>query len=429
MRQSVRLGRVAGIDIGANWSALVIAALLGYLLAANVLPTGAPGQSGLAYALVAVVVAALFLAGLLGHELAHALVARHHQVTVRRITLWLLGGVSELESEPPSARAEFQIAVAGPAASLAFAAVAGVGAVATAAAGASDLIVVGLSWLTAVNVLLAVFNLLPGAPLDGGRIVRAIVWKLRGDRDRAQVAAGRAGVVVGIVLGALGLLQVFLLGTFSGLWLVLIGWFLVSAANAETAGVRLQRALEGRSVRDIMTADPVYGLDNQTVDAFVADTAARHPHAMYPVVDNERRLVGVVRLADLARVPESGRAQVPLRAVVTPTPEVPDIAATEPASTAARNLSPANPLLPVTENHRLVGVVSTKDIANAMALATLGQSTARAGGQPDGDGHRGPDGDGYRDSRPGGDGYRGGYPDGDGYRAEAADRRPEAGGA
>ncbi|MBX6750797.1 MAG: site-2 protease family protein [Micromonosporaceae bacterium] len=391
MRQSVRLGRVAGIDIGANWSALVIAALLGYLLAAVVLPTGAPGRSGLAYAIVAVVVAALFLAGLLGHELAHALVARRHGVTVRRITLWLLGGVSELESEPSSPRAEFQIAIAGPAASLAVAAVAAVGAVLAAAAGASNLIMVGLSWLAAVNVLLAVFNLLPGAPLDGGRIVRAVVWRLRGDRDRAQVIAGRAGVVVGILLGVLGLVQVFALGTFSGLWLVLLGWFLVSAANAETAGVRLQRALEGRSVRDIMTADPVYGLDNQTVDAFVADTAARHPHAMYPVVDVDRRLVGVVRLADLARVPESGRAQVPLRAVATPTPEVPDIAATEPASTAARTLSPSTPLLPVTENHRLVGVVSAGDIANAMALATLGQATpppgaAGDGGRPGGDG-------------------------------------------
>jgi len=426
MRQSVRLGRVAGIDIGANWSALVIAALLGYLLAANVLPMGAPGQSGLAYALVAVVVAALFLAGLLGHELAHALVARHHGVGVRRITLWLLGGVSELESEPSSARAEFQIAIAGPAASLVFAAVAGVGAVAAAAAGAGALIVVGLSWLTAVNVLLAVFNLLPGAPLDGGRVVRAAVWKLRGDRDRAQVAAGRAGVVVGIVLGALGLLQVFLLGTFTGLWLVLIGWFLVSAANAETAGVRLQRALEGRSVRDIMTADPVYGREDQTVDAFVADTAARHPHTMYPVVDSDRRLVGVVRLADLARVPESGRAQVPLRDVVTPTTELPDIAATEPASTAARNLSPATPLLPVTEDHRLVGVVSAGDVAHAMALASLGQSTIR-NGHPDGHRDSHPAGGGYRDIRPDGGGYRTARPGGDGYRAEAAERRPDPG--
>lgn len=385
MKQTVRLGRVAGIDIGAHWSALVITALLGYGLAATVLPTGAPGQGVAAYAIVAVVVAALFLMGLLGHELAHALTARRYRVNARRITLWLLGGVSELESDPPTPRAELLIAAAGPAASVLFGAVAAVGAVLAEAAGAARLIVVGLTWLAVVNVFLAVFNLLPGAPLDGGRIVRAVVWRLRGDRDRAQIAANRGGVVVGILLAVFGGLQVLAAGNLSGLWLVLLGWFLVSAANAETAAVRLRRALQGRSVRDIMTTPPAYGRVDQTVETFLGETATRHPHTSYPVIDQEGRLVGVVRLADLARIPESGRSEVPLRAAATPNTDLPDVAPGEPAEAAARNLSPANPLLPVTENDRLVGVVSPDDVEKAVALAELGRRSPD-GGPPSHDG-------------------------------------------
>jgi Zn-dependent protease/CBS domain-containing protein len=373
MKQTLRLGRVAGIDIGAHWSALVIAALLGYGLTTAVLPVGAPGQSLFAYVLVAIVVAALFLAALLGHELSHALVARRHGVAPKRITLWLLGGVSELDRDPPTPRAEFLIAAAGPFASLVVGGLAAGGTALADAVGASRLIVVALTWLAGVNILLAIFNLLPGAPLDGGRIVRAVVWRLRGDRDRAQLAANRAGVVVGILLGALGVAQVLFAGNLSGLWLVLLGWFLVSAANAETAAVRLRRALDGRSVRDIMTDRPTYGRDDQSVEAFLDDTAARQPHATYPVIDNDGRLVGLVRLSDLARIPATGRSEMPLSAAATPSAAVPDIAPGEPAAEAARNLSPDNPLLAVTENDRLVGVVSPDDVEKAVAMAELGQ--------------------------------------------------------
>jgi Zn-dependent protease/CBS domain-containing protein len=357
----------------------VIAVLLGYGLSTVILPTGAPAHGRFAYVLFATAFAVLFLAGLLGHELAHALVAQRHGVGVRRITLWLLGGVSELEGDSPTPKAELRIAAAGPLASLVFGGLAAIGATAAAAAGASSLIRVGLTWLAWVNVVLAIFNLLPGAPLDGGRIVRAVVWRVRGDRDRAQIAADRAGAALGVLLAAFGLVQVLIQASISGLWLVLLGWFLVTAANAETESVRLHRALDGRSVRDIMAVEPVYGLDSQSIDAFIASTAARHPHATYPVVDPEGRLVGLVRLSDLARIPTTGRSELPLRAAVTPAAAVPAVGPGEPASAAARNLSPANPLLAVTDNDRLVGVVSAGDVENAVALSMLGHAS---------DGHR-----------------------------------------
>jgi Zn-dependent protease len=371
MRQTVRLGRVAGISIGANWSALIIAVLLGFLLATAILPAGAPGRSGGAYVLVAIVVALLFLAALLGHELAHALVARRYGVSVRRITLWLLGGVSEMDTEMPTPKAEFLIAGAGPLASLLFGGVAAGGTVAASAAHADRLIVVSLGWLAGVNILLGIFNLLPGAPLDGGRIVRSVVWRIRGDQDRAQIAADRAGIGLGFVLGGLGLLQILFVRNLGGLWLILLGWFLIRIARVEGAGAQLHRALGGRSVRDIMAADPVCGLDSQSVDAFVNDTAARHPHASYPVVDSDGRLVGLVNLSDLSQIPQPGRAQLPLRAAAVVATDGTKVAADEPAATAARNLSPATPLLAVTDHDRVVGVVGTGDVANAVALAGI----------------------------------------------------------
>ncbi len=367
----MHLGRVAGIDIGAHWSALIIAALLGYTLSTAVLPAGAPDQPLVAYVLVAAAVAVLFLAGLLAHELAHSLVARRYGVGVRRITLWLLGGVSELDGDPPTPRAEFLIAAAGPFVSLLFGGLAAGGAALANAASAGQLLGVALAWLAGVNLLLGVFNLLPGAPLDGGRIARALVWRVRGDRDRAQIAADRAGVVLGVLLAAIGVLQILLGGNLSGFWLVLLGWFLVSAANAEIANVRLNRALDGRTVRDIM-AEPVSGHANQSVDTFVTGTAARHPHGHYPVVDDDGRPIGLVHLSDLVRIPAVERPRLPLRAAATPPTEaVPTVAADDPASTAVQNLSPANPLLAVTDHDRLVGVVAPGDLTHAITLAGL----------------------------------------------------------
>jgi Zn-dependent protease/CBS domain-containing protein len=340
-----------------------------------VLPAGAPNQSRIAYVVVAIVVALLFLAFLLAHELAHALVARRHGVGVSRITLWLLGGVSELENESPTPRAELQIAAAGPAASLALGGLAAAATAVAGAVGAGRLIVVALAWLAGVNIILGVFNLLPGAPLDGGRIVRAVVWRITGDRDRAQVAADRAGVALGVALGALGVLEIVILRNLGGLWLVLLGWFLISAAHAETAGVRLHRALDGRSVRDIMATQPVAGLDSQSIDAFIADTASRHPHGSYPVVDGQGRLVGVVHLDDLARIPQEGRARLQLRAAAENTPAAPPLEADAPAADAARNLSEGNPLVPVTDHERLIGVVGARDVEKAVSLSTLGHPT------------------------------------------------------
>jgi Zn-dependent protease/CBS domain-containing protein len=393
VRQSIHLGRVSGIDIGAHWSVLFIAALLGYGLTTAVLPTGAPGRPLVAYILVAIVVAALFLAALLAHELAHALVARRHGVGVRGITLWLLGGVSELDGDPPTPRAAFLIAASGPATSLVIGGVAaGLAALletAAQATGAVQLLIVALAWLAGVNLLLGVFNLLPGAPLDGGRIVHAVVWKLRGDSDRAQIAADHAGVVLGVLIIAVGLFQTIFARNLSGLWLVLLGWFLTTAANAETASVRMNRALDRRRVRDIMATAPVAGHLDERVDTFIAETVLPHPHDSYPVLDDAGRPVGIVYLSDIARIDPAERPRMALRAALAPDAAVPTVTPDDPALVAARNLTPSNPLVAVTDDERLVGVVASSDVAHALALAGLGPDGPARRDRPQGSPDRG----------------------------------------
>lgn len=233
MRRTVSLGRVAGIPVGAHWSVVLVTLLLAHGLAVTMLPVAAPDRTTAAYWTVGLAAAVAFLGSVLVHELAHALVAHHYGMRVRRITLWLLGGVAELESEPPHPRADLLTAVSGPAASLGCAVVFGAAADQVDAVGTSPLAAAALAWLALGNLVVAVFNLLPGAPLDGGRALGAVVWWVRGDRAAGQRAAARAGVGLGILLLMVGLVEMLLAVEPGGAWLVLIGAFLAAAAHAE----------------------------------------------------------------------------------------------------------------------------------------------------------------------------------------------------
>jgi Zn-dependent protease len=367
MRQSIRLGRVGGVEVGANWSVLVIAGLLAYGLSATLLPSAVPGNATGAYIAAGVLVAGAFLAGLLAHELAHAMVARYHGVRVRRITLWLLGGVSELEDEAPTPGAEAAIAIAGPATSLVLGVIAGLAAVWAGPTGFGDLAVASLRWLAGVNLVLAVFNMLPGAPLDGGRVLHAVLWRMRGDRHAAQVSAGRGGVAVGLFMVLAGLAQTLVTADLSGLWLVLLGWYLMSVAMAEGTSAGVQAALSRYTVADLMTRDPVCAYAGQPVDRFIA--TARH--RAFPVIDLDGSLVGVVDLARLVRIPPTSRAVRRVGEVSTPVSSRNVLRPEDPATAAGRAISPGTPLAVVVTAGRVVGVVSSVDIARAVEVAAL----------------------------------------------------------
>ncbi|GDY29046.1 site-2 protease family protein [Gandjariella thermophila] len=379
MKTTIPLGRFAGVAVGAHWSVLVTAALLVQLLAVVVLPRSVAGHSGAAYWATAAGGSVLFLLSLLLHELAHALVARHYGVEVPRVTLWLLGGVAQLDGDPPTPRAEGFIAGVGPVVSLAAGGVFALAAVVGGVAGWSALVVTMASWLAAVNVLLGAFNLLPGAPLDGGRVLRAALWKRYGDRDRAGVAATTVGQMLGTALLGLGLLQTVVTGQLTGLWLALVGWFLSGAAAAERSAITTRSRLHRVRVRDVMDPEPATAAGWWTVDAFLDRVAVRTRRQVFPVLDFEGRPVGVVSLAELARVPVEARASTRVLDAARPLVRAKVAAPGDELEELIRRSLPraGHDLVLVVADERLAGVVDAADVARAVELGALGRSPAR----------------------------------------------------
>ena len=372
MRTTIPLGRAAGVPVGAHWSALVGVVFLGQLLAQSALPMRAPGLPAWAYWLAGGLAAVGLMASLLAHELAHAIVARRAGVGVQRITLWLLGGVSELGELPQRPGAEVRIALVGPMVSL------GLGVVLTAltqvtgALGAPALVLVTVSWLAAMNLLLGVFNLLPGTPLDGGRVLHGLLWRHSADRDRATQAVTRSGQVIGFLLAASGVL-VMLSGAWDGLWLVIVGWFLIGAASAERSHTKLTTALNGLRAGDVMTREPELAPGWWTVDAFVghllSDTGPRH--RAFPVVDVDGRPVGLVRVADLARVPAAARASTTIGDVAHSLPAQGVLAADTPLPRLIGQLGAGGDIALVVADNRVVGIITAADLAHAVELGAV----------------------------------------------------------
>jgi Zn-dependent protease len=367
MKPTVRLGTVGGVPLYAHWSALVIPALIAYALGADMLPAAVKHESATAYWVTAVLVALAFVASLAAHEIAHSVLARRAGLSVRGITLWMLGGVTEIEDQAPTPRTDLVIAVAGPVTSFVCGFVAAAAALGVAAAHVSRVAVAGLVWLAVSNGLIAVFNLLPGAPLDGGRVVRAVVWRRTGDRHRAEQVATRAGRRTGIALVALGGLELLALGdAFGGLWLMLIGWFLMTSATAEANADAADVALAHVSVGDVMdrrvTTLPSYQL---------ASVAARHAVDadvdFCPVTDFTGAVVGVVDVGDLvgaARLPED----VPVATVMRPVVAV--TTSQEPLPAALHRTAQRLPLV-VVDDGIVVGVVTPAVVAHALRRGLL----------------------------------------------------------
>jgi Zn-dependent protease/CBS domain-containing protein len=377
MRQSIRLGRVAGIPIGLNGGALIILALLAYGLAFGRLPAQAPGHGPVAYFMAGLIAAVLFLASVLVHELGHALVATRYGVQVESITLWLLGGVAQLKSEPRTPKAEFRVAAVGPATSFVIGLGFGVVAAVLDAINVDSLVVAVPMYLALTNLVLAVFNLVPAAPLDGGRVLRAVVWRVTGDPVRSAIVAARAGRIFGFVLIAIGVLQILMRGVVDGLWWVVLGWFLVHAASSEEQRAQLSRDLHGVSVGSVMTPDPVTADPRSTIAEFIDTMVLNRPFSTYPLVDAAGRLTGLATLNRIRSVPPQNRASVWLADVACPPDEVPVARPDEPLVDALPRLNGCadGRLVVVDSGGRVIGIVSPRDISNYVARGDL-----RAGG-------------------------------------------------
>lgn len=381
MKGELRLGRVAGVPLAVHWSVLIVFGLLVLSLAEGILPATVDDASTPALWLAGAAGGLLFVLSLLAHEVAHAVVARRHGVGVRGMTLWLFGGVAELDREAPTPRAELRIAAAGPLTSGGCAAGFGATAVVLAALGLS-LPAAVLAWLAAANVVLAVFNLIPGAPLDGGRILRALLWRRHGDRLRATLTAATAGRVVGYGLVAVGIVEFVVGADAGGLWTVLIGWFLLNAARAEAAQAVASDALGGLRVRDVMTAAPQRVPAWVSLQAFVHEYALASRHSSFPVEDLDGQTVGLVTLAQVKACPAESWSKVTIGGVMTPIAEARIAAPHDDLAISLAGASATGGRVLVFDDGALVGIVTPSDVTLALERNLLRSSSARGRSGP-----------------------------------------------
>jgi len=355
-----------GIEIGANWSLIFIFALVTWTLATALLPMNAPGHSALTYWLIGTAGAVAFYVCLLAHELSHALVARSHGVKVEGITLWLFGGVSRLEGEPASARSEALIAGVGPLTSLAIAAIA-VGLYYLTLQ--SDTLSALFGWLAFVNLALGLFNLVPAFPLDGGRLLSSLLWWRSGSRQRGVHNAVRVGRVFAYLMIAGGVVEVFLGQAPNGIWIAILGWFLLSAGASEEAGSAVRTLLRSVPVSAAMRSPVVTLPDWVTVEQFLESVAPNHNFTTYPIHEPSGKLTGVVRLSDLVRLPAADRATKHLIDVARPIAEVPVTNPREDLSALIQRIGAGlEQRVLVFENGELVGIVSPADVARVLTL-------------------------------------------------------------
>lgn len=366
MRATFVLGRIAGVRVGVHWSVLFIFGIIAFGLARGRLPETYPGRSWAVYWAAGLCTAVIFFASLLAHELAHAVVARRNGVEVDDIVLWLLGGAARLKSEASSPGRELRIAGVGPLVSLLLGGLFTLAAWLLDVASVSGVVVEMAAWLAAINVLLAVFNALPAAPLDGGRLLRAFLWWRTGDRLRATAGATAAGRVFGWLLVVIGMVAFLRTGTFGGLWLALIGWFLITAATAEGRQAQLRGVLAGVPVRDAMTPDPLTVPAATTVADLLTGARYRYRHSAFPVTEDGAP-VGLVTLDSARKVSQAAAHAVTVRDVMVPLSR----------TTVAEPDSPLADLLPrmepgaehrvlVLDHGRLAGIVSLSDVSRTV---------------------------------------------------------------
>ena len=304
MGRDIPLGRIAGIKLSMNWSVLLVAGLYAWVLADNRLPIQSPGQPANLYWVAGVAGALLFFVSLLVHEMGHALVARDEGIGVRGISLWLLGGVAKLESSPQTPAAEFKIAVVGPLASAACGAVFLTAAYLLPDQGVAGLAGHTLAWLGYLNLLLAAFNILPAAPLDGGTVLSAAVWW----RTRSQTKGMRWAAVSGVITGtAMALAGIASMRDESdgdmGIWIIAVGGFIALNALERLRAAPMFKLLEGTQVHHAMNPEPPTAQGWLSVAEFLRTLPRETAHQAYPVVDQQGLVAGLLTANAIRSVP------------------------------------------------------------------------------------------------------------------------------
>lgn len=377
----VRLFNLFGFKVYLDASWLLLAVLIVWSLALGVFPQMAPGYRMSAYIWMGIAAAVGLLVSIVFHETAHSLVARRFEMPIRGITLFIFGGVAEMEDEPTSARGEFLMAAAGPLASALLGVLFMTGSGAVKAMGGPAPAGAVLGYLGTLNWLLALFNLVPAFPLDGGRMLRAALWSWRKDIASATKVAAGSGQLFGLVLIVLGLFLFLRGAVVDGVWLFLIGLFLRGAASVAHQQMLSRKILGDQPVSRFMTLNPISVAPDLSIQALVDNYVYRHHHNSFPVT-HEGRLVGCIGTADIAKLDPSEwsqrRVKEEMRQCNADLITTPDIDAIEAMTRMTR--AGASRLF-VTDGDRLVGILSLRDLLEFLTVKLELEGARRAQGR------------------------------------------------
>ena len=369
MRSHLTLGRIFGIEVGIHYSWFIIALLITFSLAEQ-FKTANHGWSDTVVWGAAVITSLLFFIGLLAHELSHSLVARANNLPVKRITLFALGGVSVIEKESPSAKIEFLVAIVGPICSLVIGGLmlggiwlSGVSPEATPLASI-------FYWLGWINISLGLFNLLPGFPLDGGRVLRSIVWGFTHNMDRSTRIAARVGQGVALLFILFGIYQFFHGRNTGGLWVAFIGWFLLQAAGANYMEVQIRHTMEGLKAADLMSRDCIIVEGPTSVQDFVDHFLLRTGKRCF-MVSVQDRLAGLITPAEVRAVDRDLWTITPVQQIMKPIQQVRVVTPDTPVIDVLQMMAEADlNQVPVVANQQVQGMLSRGEIVQALKSRT-----------------------------------------------------------
>src|ERR1043166_8101938 len=360
MKAQIKLGRIFGVEIGLHYSWFLIALLITFSLAEQFRLTNADWSPGLRWGL-AIITAILFFASIVVHELSHALVAKARNLPVRSITLFALGGIAQIERDAADAKTEFWMGIIGPITSLVIGILCLVVALLLGWVPPQlpqTPVAAMLVWLGVINIALAIFNMIPGFPLDGGRVLRGLIWWITGNAKRATTIAARIGQVIAFMMIVYGVMEFFSGAGFKGLWLAFIGWFLLSASRESYAQMAITEGLRRLRVADVMSRDYL------TVDAYSNLQTFAEEHVMrtgrrFFVVNLNGRPEGIITPAEIAAVPRARWPYTTVADVMQPLDRVRSVRADTPV-TDALELMGSHDLnqLPVITDGSVVGVIS-----------------------------------------------------------------------
>jgi Zn-dependent protease/CBS domain-containing protein len=365
----ISLFKLFGFEVSIDLSWVVLAFLIAWSLSVGLFPVRYEGLSPQTYLIMGIVGATGLFFSIIFHEMSHSLVARRYGMAIQGITLFLFGGVAEMKKEPPNPKAEFMMAIAGPLSSIFLAVVFYALSLLTKNIGLSEAVYGVIGYLAWINAILAAFNLVPAFPLDGGRILRSLLWGWKNNLRWATRIATEVGSGFGLFLLFLGILH-FLQGNFiGGMWLFLIGLFLRNSANLSYSQVLVRKALEGEAVQRFMKQDPVTVLPATPVETLVEDFFYRHQFKLFPVVDQGGRLLGCVTIKQIKDIPkeEWPHKTAGEIAIDSSSENSIDLQTDAMEALALMNRTGSSRLM-VTEGNRLVGIISLKDLMKFFEL-------------------------------------------------------------